>query len=81
MSEDEYFFVKESINSKAIPAPKLLIKDHKEINDDVNYPTRLVVPATNFTLAFSKLGYIGIMKIMDNAEINYRRTAHTPSLL
>jgi hypothetical protein len=33
MSEDEYIFVKESINSKAIPSPKLLIKDHKEIND------------------------------------------------
>jgi hypothetical protein len=31
MSEDEYTLVKESINSKAIPSPKLLIKDHKEI--------------------------------------------------
>jgi hypothetical protein len=64
MSEDEYFFMKESINSKAIPAPNLLIKCRKEINDDGNYPTRLVVPATNFTLAFSKLGNIGIKKIM-----------------
>jgi hypothetical protein len=71
MSEDEYYFVKESLNSKAIPSPKLLIKDHKEINDDGNYPTRLVVPATNFTAAFSKLGYIGIKKIIDEAGINY----------
>jgi hypothetical protein len=74
LSEDEYPFVKESINSKAIPAPKLLIKDHKEINDDGNYPMRLlVVPATNFTSAVSKLGYIGIKKIMDEAGINYSR--------
>jgi hypothetical protein len=51
LSEDEHFFVKESINPKTIPAQKLLIKDYKEINDDGNYPTRLVVPATNFTLA------------------------------
>jgi hypothetical protein len=27
-----------------------------------------VVPATNFTSAFSKLGYIGIKKIIDNAD-------------
>ncbi len=73
MSEDEYSFVKESINSKAIPAPKLLIKDHKEIDDNGNYPTRLVVPATNFTSAFPKLGYIGIKKIMDKNKTNYSR--------
>ena len=34
--EDEYYFVKSSLDSKAIPSPKLLIKDHKEINDDGN---------------------------------------------
>ena len=73
MSEDEYSFVKESVNSKAIPAPKLLIKDHKEIDDDGNYTTRLVVPATHFTSAFPKLGYIGIKKIMDKNKTNYSR--------
>jgi hypothetical protein len=50
-----------------------LIKYHKEINDDRNYPTRLVVPATNFTAAFSKLGYIGIKKIIDGAGIDYSK--------
>jgi hypothetical protein len=50
-----------------------LIKDQKEINDNNTYPTKLVAPATNFTLVFSKLGYIGVKKIMDNAEINYSR--------
>jgi hypothetical protein len=73
MSEDEYYFVKESLNSKAIPSPKLLIKDQKEINNDGNHPTRLVVPATNFTAALSKLGYIGIKKIVDKAGIIYTK--------
>jgi hypothetical protein len=54
LSEDYVGHIrKRIINSKAIPAPKLLIKDHKEINDDGNYPTRLVLPATNFTSTFS----------------------------
>jgi hypothetical protein len=70
-----HYFVKEYFNSKAIPSPKLLIKDHKEIDDDGNYPTRLVVPATNFISAFSKLGYhISINRIIRNkAGINYSR--------
>ena len=51
-----------------------MIKDHNEISDDGNYPTRLVVPATNFTSAFSaKLGYIGIKTIIDDAVINYSK--------
>ena len=50
-----------------------MIKDHKEISDDGNYPTRLVVLATNFTLTFLKLGYIGIKKIIDDAGINYSK--------
>jgi hypothetical protein len=33
----------------------------------------LVVPATNFTAAFSKLGYIGIKKIIDKAGIIYTK--------
>jgi hypothetical protein len=72
MSEEEYTFVKDSINSKAIPSPKLLIKDpHKEINDNSNFPTRLGVLAINFTTALSKLGYIGIKRMADEAEVNY----------
>eukprot|EP00957_Ditylum_brightwellii_P146369 11144533-Ditylum_brightwellii.AAC.1 len=38
-----------------------------------NFPTRLVIPATNFTAAFSKLGYIGIKKVLDNNGVNYAK--------
>jgi hypothetical protein len=33
----------------------------------------VVAPATNFISAFSKLGYVGIKKIMDEAGVNYTR--------
>ena len=35
------------------------------------YPNRLLVPATNFTATFSKLGYKGIKAILDKNDINY----------
>eukprot|EP00957_Ditylum_brightwellii_P084912 6456716-Ditylum_brightwellii.AAC.1 len=37
------------------------------------FPTRLVIPATNFTAAFSKLGYMGIKKVLDDHEVNYTK--------
>ena len=73
LSEKEFNFVKYSLKSKAIPTPKLLIKDHKTKNDNGEFPTRLIIPATNFTAAFPKLGYSGIRKIFDSAGVNYMR--------
>jgi hypothetical protein len=68
------FSVKESLNSKVILSPELLIKAHNEISDDSNYQTRLVVPATCFTSAFLKLvGYISVKKNIDEAGINYSK--------
>ena len=55
LSESEYNFIKETINSRAIPTPKLLIKDHKKQNEDGTFPTRLVVPATNLQRDFQNL--------------------------
>ena len=46
VSDNERNYIKECIDSKAIPTPKLLIKDHKDLDEEGNYPTRLVVPAT-----------------------------------
>jgi len=74
ISEDEAGFITETIKSRDIPTPKLLIKDHKTMKPDGSFPTRLVVPATNFTAAFPKVGYIGIKSIFDKNEIVYDRT-------
>jgi hypothetical protein len=67
-SKGERDFVQESLKSKAIPSPKLLVKDHKKKDKWGQYPTRLVIPATNFTSSFPKLGCLGIKKILDDDE-------------
>eukprot|EP00957_Ditylum_brightwellii_P188018 14314084-Ditylum_brightwellii.AAC.1 len=58
-------FLHEDIASKAIPQPQLLIKDHKELESDEEYLTWLVIPATNFTATFSKVGYMAIQQVLD----------------
>ena len=72
LSDNEYAFLLEGIESKAIPTPKLLIKDHKKKTND-GYPTRLIIPATNFTATFLKLGYLGLKAILDKVEILYNK--------
>eukprot|EP00957_Ditylum_brightwellii_P037332 2825488-Ditylum_brightwellii.AAC.1 len=54
LNDDEFGYLMENINSRAIPEPQLLIKDHKKKKDG-QYPTRLVIPATNFAATFSKI--------------------------
>ena len=73
MSDKEFNFIKYTLRSKAIPTPKMLIKDHKKKKDNGNFPTRLIIPATNFTAGFPRLGYTGIRKIFDQAKINYKK--------
>jgi len=71
LSDKEESFIRQTIESKAIPSPKLLIKDHKNPDTEGNFPTRLVVPATNFTSAFPKTGYLGIKRILDDNKVDY----------
>ena len=73
LTENEADFLIQNLKSKAIPSPKLLIKDHKKADNKGNYPTRLVVPANNFTSGFPRMGYLGIKKILDDNGINYMR--------
>ena len=71
MNEKEFLFLCESINSKSIPTPKLLIKDHKNPEKSGNFPSRLVVPATNFAAGFPRIGYLGIKRIFNENDIVY----------
>ena len=57
----------------AIPYPKLLIKDQKKINKKGEYPTRLVITATNLAPTLSNIGYLGIKQMLDKAKVNYSR--------
>eukprot|EP00957_Ditylum_brightwellii_P168269 12810057-Ditylum_brightwellii.AAC.1 len=65
LNEDELGYLLENLNSRAIPELQLLIKDHKKKKDG-HYLTKLVFPATNFAATFSKIGYLGIKKILDD---------------
>jgi hypothetical protein len=71
LSEKEMGFVEEMLDSRAVPTPKLLIKDHKPMNEIGEYVMRLIVPATNFIVAFPKVGYLGIKTIFDQNGIDY----------
>eukprot|EP00957_Ditylum_brightwellii_P158100 12034380-Ditylum_brightwellii.AAC.1 len=72
LTKNEQDFLQEGIASKAIPQPQLLVKDHKEPNNNILFPTRLVIPATNFMATFSKLAYLGIKIVLDD-KVNYSR--------
>jgi hypothetical protein len=69
MTKGERGFLEEKLETRAIPAPKLLIKDHKKIKKDGTYPTRLIIPATNFTSGFAKIGKDGIENLFKRAGI------------
>eukprot|EP00957_Ditylum_brightwellii_P210578 15365129-Ditylum_brightwellii.AAC.1 len=72
LNAGEYGYLMEGLNSKAIPEPQLLIKNHKEkINNE--FLTRLVIPATNFAATFLKLGYLQIKQIFNDNNINYAK--------
>ena len=69
----EYNYAKSTLNNHRVPVVKLLVKDHKDPDEKGDFPTRLVVPAKNFTAAFPHLGQQGIKKILDRNKVNYQR--------
>ena len=72
LSIKEYGYLSQSLQSCAVPTPKLAVKDHKKPDTNGNYPTRLIVPAQNFVAAFPKMGYMAIKKIFDDNKIDYK---------
>ena len=53
----------------------ILIKNHNKIKEKGKFPTKLVIPATNFTATFSKIGYLGIKRFLDKGKVNYSRVS------
>ena len=72
LSKSEVGHINESLNTKSIPTPKLLIKDHKNANTNGKFPTSMVIPTTNFTATFSKVVYIGLKAVLDNHQVDYK---------
>ena len=75
LSFQEGKFVRQSLATRDIPYSKLLIKDNKTINQKGESPKRLVIPATEVTATFSKIGYLGIKRCLDNIKVNYSRVS------
>ena len=75
LSVQEEKIVIQLLATRATPSPKILIKDHKTINEKGKFPTKLVTPATNFTATLSKLGYLGIEKMLVKSNVNYSRVS------
>ena len=65
--------INESLKTKSIPTPRLLIKDHKNPNKNGKFPTRLAITATNFTATFEKLGYLGLKALLKNHQVGYKK--------
>ena len=70
ISTNEVGHINESLKNKYIPKPKLLIKDHNKYTIKGDFPTRLVIPATNFSPTFAKVVYLGLKNIN---EVNYTK--------
>ena len=64
MSKNEVGHINESLKTKAIPTPNILINAHKKLTSMGEFPTRLVIPATNVSAIFAKVGYRGVKNIL-----------------
>eukprot|EP00957_Ditylum_brightwellii_P179865 13701868-Ditylum_brightwellii.AAC.1 len=73
LSAGEMGFLKEGIALKAVPQSQLLIKDHEDLEDNGEYPTCLVIPVTNCTDTFLKVGYMANHKVLDRNNVNYNK--------
>lgn len=73
LSENEFKAIREKIKSRNVPTPKLLFKDHKDVNLDGSYDSRFVLSLDNFASGLPKVGYKAIKKVFDRNNINYER--------
>jgi hypothetical protein len=76
LTSNESNFIRETLETKSIPTPTLLIKDHKPLEEDGNFPRRIIIPATNFTAGFPKVGYQGIRKNTYIQQHKFRTIYH-----
>ena len=60
---------RQSLTTRAITSPKILIRYHTIMNKKLEFPNRLVTPATNFIATFSKIGYLETKKDICKSKI------------
>ena len=75
--DQEYNYIKSTINKCAVPIIQLLVKDNNKKDKGGNYPTRLVVPTKNCTAGFPHVGQHSTKKILDKNKIDYSKQSTT----
>eukprot|EP00957_Ditylum_brightwellii_P145655 11089980-Ditylum_brightwellii.AAC.1 len=80
LSCGENGLLQESLDAKAIPHPQLFVRDNKDKDERGNFPTRLVIPAANFTATFSKIGYMGTKRVLGEHRVDYPKHTTIQSL-
>ena len=73
MDAGEQGYVESWIKSRDIPTPRFLLKVHKDQGKDGFWPVYLVIPATNYTECFAKMGYNIIQKTFDECGVKYMK--------
>ena len=73
MSINEVGHINESLKTKLIPTPKLLIKYHMTLTIKRHFPTRLVIPLSNLSATYEKVGYLGLKIILEKNEIIFTK--------
>ena len=71
LSAGEREYLQNWVQQRLLPMPRLLIKDHKRPKADGSPATRLLVPATNFTQCYAKVGYMTIRALFDARGVPY----------
>ena len=58
MSKNDVGHINESLKTKATPTTKLLIKYHKKLKMNGDFPTRLAILSINLSGNFEMVGYL-----------------------
>ena len=79
MIKNEVVNINESLNKREILTPKLRTIDNNKPYINEEFPTRLVIPAKNFTATFLRVGYLGLKAIINNHQDKYPKYIITQS--
>ena len=73
MSAGESAYLENFINSRDVPVPRIIIKDHKKRKANGRFPSRMLIPATNFSQGAAKLGFNVLKNVFDRNGVPYKK--------
>ena len=73
MSAGESAYLENFINSRDVPVPRLIMKDPKKKKANGRYPSRMLIPATNFTQGIAKFGFNIVKNVFDRNDVLYKK--------